>query len=154
MAMTTRERERTIEFAVAEVEEVLAAKEALARGDTPRANEALDRACEVAFRHAPAVPVSVVAKILGVSEPTVRKLIAQGALEDTGAKPVAVRLDSAFRVKRILEELRAMGQDPDLRRYLLARIEDALLLEDVGLQRSIDEMRRGTAKHYVHRRTP
>lgn len=95
------------------------------------------------LRMAPPIPVSIAAKLLKVSEPTIRSWLGTGVLEDAGTKPRGVRIESVLRVQRLLEELRERGADRNLRQALLARLDDELTLGDERLQSSIASMRRG-----------
>lgn len=147
-----KERREAISAAVAELDELDAAGEALEEGRAERAAKRLAKARDLRLRTAPPVPVSVAAELLGVSLPTVRRWADRGVLEDLGVKPRAVSVASVARVRRLLERLRGMGRDANLREALLARLDDALTLEDEQLRRSLRQMRAGKRKHYVHGR--
>jgi hypothetical protein len=95
------------------------------------------------------VPVAVAARLLGVSEPTVRDWADQGVLEDAPVKPRALSLESVVRVRERLQRLRALGKSKDLRSALLVRIDDAITLKEPRVVRSLRQMRAGTHKHYV-----
>lgn len=152
--MTVKERERIINSAVAEIEELDRADAALVSGDDASAKRAVERARELRLKAAPPVPISVAAKMLDVSEPTVRDWADRGLLEETRPRrgPRALSLASVLIVHRDLNELRRLGHDRGLRDALLARIEDRLTAEDTATLRSLRQAKRGTRKHYVHRR--
>lgn len=152
--MTVKERERMINSAVAEIEELDRADAALVSGDDASAKRAVERARELRLKDAPPVPISVAAKMLGVSEPTVRAWADRGLLEETSPTrgPRALSLESVLRVLGDLDELRRLGRDVGLRDALLARIDDRLAAEDPATLRALRQAKRGTRKHYVHRR--
>src|SRR5438874_149496 len=120
--MTSRAREEEVEEAVEEIGAMASAQSAIERGDLESAREAVARAFESKMNRAPSVPVSLAAKLLGVSEPTIRKWIARGVLQQSPSKPVGVTLRSYHEVHQIIQELREAGKDPDVRKLLLARI--------------------------------
>lgn len=135
--------EQTYSDAVEEVEQLDDARRALRDGDPAEAGRLIDATRERLVHRAPPVPVSVAAKLLDVSQPTIRSWLDTGVLEDAGRKPRAVRLESVVRVHRLLAELRERGHDGSLRAALLARLDDELTLNDKRLQSSIGSMRRG-----------
>lgn len=152
--MTVKEREKSINSAVAESEALDRADAALESGDDVRAKRAVEKARELRLKAAPPVPVSVAARMLGVSEPTIRDWADRGLLEETRRKrgPRALSLESVLRVLRDLAEVRRAGSDRGLRDALLARINDRLTAEDPEVLRSLRQAKRGRRKHYVHRR--
>lgn len=129
--------------AVEEVEHLDDARRALREGDPAEAGRLIDATRERLLHRAPPVPVAVAAKLLDVSQPTVRSWLDTGVLEDADRKPRAVRFDSIVRVHRLLAELRERGHDGSMRAALLAHLDDELTLNDDRLQRSIGSMRRG-----------
>lgn len=147
--MTLRERERIYVEAVEELQHLDDAEQAVHKGDTEEAAKALAEARRRRLRNAPAIPVSVAAKLLKVSEPTIRDWLDRGVLEDAGTKPRGVRVESIVRTHRLLVEMRARGRDRNVREALLARLDDELTLRDARLQSSIASMRRGRGKRPV-----
>ena len=147
-----QERERTISSTLDEVRELDAVRDALSDGRTSVAAERLDRLRTQRLQHAPVVPISIAAKLLDVSEPTVRAWANRAVLEDVPSRPRGVSLESVIRVATALQELRTKAKSVDLRRALLARIEDAITVEDPRVALSISQMKAGKIKHYVHRK--
>ncbi|MDP9385533.1 MAG: hypothetical protein M3P50_09920 [Actinomycetota bacterium] len=141
--MALKDRERIYVEAVEEVQHLDEAEAAVHKGDTEEAAKALAEAKRRRLRAAPPIPVSVAAKLLKVSEPTIRSWLDTGVLEDAGTKPRAVRIESVVRTHRLLGELRERGQDRNVRQALLAHLDDELALQDERLQSSIASMRRG-----------
>ena len=76
----------------------------------------------------------------------------RAVLEDVPSRPRGVSLESVIRVATALQELRTKAKSVDLRRALLARIEDAITVEDPRVALSISQMKAGKIKHYVHRK--
>lgn len=147
--MSLKERERIYIEAVEELQHLDEAERAVHKGDTEAAAKALAEARRRRVRSAPAIPVSVAARLLDVSEPTIRSWLDTGVLEDAGTKPRGVHVESIVRIHRLLGELRARGQDRNVRRALLARLDDELTLGDQRLQASIAGMRSGRGKRPV-----
>ncbi|MEJ7891618.1 MAG: hypothetical protein WKF94_03160 [Solirubrobacteraceae bacterium] len=141
--MTRKERERSYAEAVEEVQHLDKAEHAILNGDRVEAAKSLAAARRRRLRNAPAIPVAVAAKLLKVSEPTIRSWLDTGVLDDAGTKPRAVRVESIVRVHRLLADLRERGQDRNIRSALLARLDDEVTLKDDRLRESLAGMRRG-----------
>lgn len=147
--MATKERQRVYQEAVEEVQHLDEAEEAVLSGDSQGAAKALSEAKRRRLRAAPPIPVSVAAKLLKVSEPTIRSWLDTGVLEDAGVKPRGIRIESVVHIDRLLAELRERGQDRNIRQALLARLDDELTLSDKRLRNSIASMRRGRGNRQV-----
>lgn len=92
----------------------------------------------------PGVRVSVAAGLLGLSERTVRDWMARGPLDPVaGAKPTRVSTASLARVVPLVARLRQVGQDRDLLRSLVERLEDDRVRSLPRVKESIGQMRRG-----------
>lgn len=92
----------------------------------------------------PGVRVSVAAGLLGLSERTVRDWMARGPLDSVpGAKPARVSTASLARVVPLVARLREIGQDRDLLRALIERLEDDRVRSLPRVKKSLDQMRRG-----------
>lgn len=89
------------------------------------------------------VRLSVAARLLGLSVPTVRAWAERGTLEDLGGSPRRVSLASVDRLRPVVRELKQLGRDRNLLEAVLARIEDEQTLADPRLKRSLEQMRRG-----------
>lgn len=137
------ERERAYVEAIEEVQHLNEAEEAVRNGDHEEAAKALAEAKRRRLRAAPPIPVSVAAKLLKVSGPTIRSWLDTGVLEDAGVKPRGVSIESVVHIYRVLAQLRERGQDRHIRQALLARLDDEATLRDERLQSSVASMRRG-----------
>ena len=85
------------------------------------------------------VPVSVAARVLGVTEPTVRTWIARGALSAIpDSRPTAVTPRSLGEALAALATIRRIGQDERLLRRVLDLLHDQR--ERVELAGRIDEL--------------
>lgn len=144
--MTLVERQRAYVDAVEEVQHLDQAEQAVRNGNRDEAAKALAEARRRRLLSAPPIPVAVAAKLLKVSEPTVRSWLDTGVLDDAGSKPRGVRVESMVRIQRLLNDLRERGQDRNVRQALLARLDDEATLKDERLQDSIASMRRGRGK--------
>jgi len=86
----------------------------------------------------------IAARLLGLSEKTVRAWANQGVLAVAQRAPrLLLDVRSVHEVSHILRDLRALGRDRDLLDKVWRRLSDAALLEHPGLRESIEQMRRG-----------
>jgi DNA-binding transcriptional MerR regulator len=137
----TRELD-TAEQIARDVEELNELESALARNRDARLK--VTRIRRRRLEEAPSVRLSVAAKLLDLSIPTIRLWIDRGLLEEVdGSSPRRVRLKSVLEVRPLLRELRALGHDRNLLEALLARLDDERTLSDRRLRRPLDEMNRG-----------
>ncbi len=87
------------------------------------------------------------ARLLGLSEKTVRAWAAAGALTVAQRSPrLLLDVRSVHAVSHLISELRAAGQDRDLLDQVWRRLEDAALLDREDLRDSLDQMRRGEGR--------
>ena len=95
----------------------------------------------------------IAAKLLGLSEKTVRAWAQEGVLAVAQRAPrLLLDVRSVHEVSHILRDLRALGRDRDLLDEVWRRLGDAALLERPDLRESIEQMRRGEGQ--VLRRFP
>ncbi|HEX6448437.1 MAG TPA: hypothetical protein VF060_03145 [Trebonia sp.] len=86
----------------------------------------------------------IAAKILGLSEKTVRTWAAAGLLTTRQQSPrLLLDVPSVHTVSHVLRELRADGVNRDLLDHVWHRLEDQALLDREDLQESIQQMLRG-----------
>ena len=86
----------------------------------------------------------IAAKILGLSEKTVRAWAAAGLLAARQRTPrLLLDVPSVHAVSHILREVRADGLDRDLLDHVWRRLEDQALLDRADLQESIEQLHRG-----------
>lgn len=87
------------------------------------------------------------ARLLGLSEKTVRAWAAAGVLAVAQRSPrLLLDVRSVHSVSHLISELRAAGQDRDLLDQVWRRLEDAALLDRDDLRDSLDQMRRGEGR--------
>ncbi len=92
----------------------------------------------------PGVRVSVAAKMLGLSERTTRDWLADGPLDPVpGAKPARVSTASLAAVLPAVKKLRELGQDRELLRALIDKLEADRILSSPRVKKSLEEFRRG-----------
>lgn len=127
------------------LDEVADVAEALPRDDVAvsRLETAL---AELLDRQAPIRPV-VAADLLAMSEKTVRNWVAHGLLI-TVASPRRLLLDPVrvFEVHRVVDELRAAGQDRELLDATWHRLSDKALLDRDDLRASLEQMQLGRGR--------
>jgi hypothetical protein len=89
----------------------------------------------------------IAARLLGLSEKTVRAWAAAGVLTVTQRSPrLLLDVRSVHAVSHLVSELRAAGQDRDLLDQVWRRLEDAALLDREDLRESLGQMRRGEGR--------
>ena len=89
----------------------------------------------------------IVARLLGLSEKTVRAWVAHGLITTAQRTPrLLLDLQSVHDVSHILRELREHGKDRDLLDEVWRQLNDSALLEHADLQESIEQMRRGEGR--------
>jgi len=88
----------------------------------------------------------IAARLLGLSEKTVRAWAAAGVLTVAQRSPRLLDVRSVHAVSHLVSELRAAGQDRDLLDQVWRRLEDAALLDRDDLRESLDQMRRGEGR--------
>lgn len=89
----------------------------------------------------------IAARLLGLSEKTVRAWVSQGVIAAAQRTPrLLLDLQSVHQVSHIVRELRAHGKDRDLLDEVWRRLNDAVLLERADLQESIAQMHRGEGR--------
>ena len=89
----------------------------------------------------------IAARLLGLSEKTVRAWAAQGVLTVAQRVPrLLLDVQSVHLVSHIVRELRAVGKDRDLLDEVWRRLSDAAVLERPDLAESIEQMRRGEGR--------
>lgn len=92
----------------------------------------------------PGVRVSVAAKMLGLSERTTRDWLERGPLDPVpGAKPARVSTASLASVLPAVEKLRELGQDRELLRALIDRLDAERILSSPRVKKSLEQLRRG-----------
>jgi hypothetical protein len=86
----------------------------------------------------------IAAKILGLSEKTVRAWAAAGLLSTRQRSPrLLLDVPSVHEISHILGAIRADGLDRELLEHVWHRLEDQSLLDRSDLQESIEQLRRG-----------
>ena len=86
----------------------------------------------------------IAARLLGLSEKTIRAWTAQGAIAVAQRRPrLLLDPQSVHLVSHILRELREHGKDRDLLDEVWRRLNDSALLERADLRDSIEQMRQG-----------
>jgi len=89
----------------------------------------------------------IAARLLGLSEKTVRAWTAAGVLVVAQRSPrLLLDVRSVHAVNHLVSELRLAGQDRDLLEQVWHRLEDATLLDREDLRESVDQMRRGEGR--------
>jgi hypothetical protein len=89
----------------------------------------------------------IAARLLGLSEKTVRAWAAAGVLAVAQRSPrLLLDVRSVHVVSHLVSELRAAGQDRDLLDQVWRRLEDAVLLDREDLHESLAQMRRGEGR--------
>lgn len=89
----------------------------------------------------------IAARLLDLSEKTVRTWAAQGVLTTAQRTPrLLLDLQSVHIGSHLIREVRALGRDRDLLDEVWRRLNDAALLDHPELRDSIDQMLRGEGR--------
>jgi len=89
----------------------------------------------------------IAARLLGLSEKTIRVWASEGVLATAQRTPrLLLDLRSVHEISHIVSELREHGRDHDLLDEVWRRLNDAGLLERADLQESIAQMHRGQGR--------
>jgi hypothetical protein len=89
----------------------------------------------------------IAARLLGLSEKTIRAWASEGVLSTAQRTPrLLLDLRSVHEISHIVRELREHGRDRDLLDEVWRRLNDAALLERADLQESIAQMHRGQGR--------
>ena len=97
-----------------------------------------------ALSHAAPVRVPIAARLLVISDKTVRAWASDGVLTSRSQRPrLLLDTERLHDVLRFVRDLRARGQDRDLVTNLWQRLQDEALLDRDDLADSLDQMRAG-----------
>jgi hypothetical protein len=89
----------------------------------------------------------IAAKLLGLSEKTVRAWAAAGVLAIARPSPrLLLDVQSVHAVSHLLRELRAVGHDRDLLDQIWHRLSDSALVNRADLRESVAQMKRGEGR--------
>lgn len=143
--MTIAIEETRIRSLFSRVETVEEVARTLPEGDERRAK--LMAVSAAALADEGTIRPVIAARLLGLSEKTVRAWAAQGVLAVAQRAPrLLLDLQSVHVISHILGELRAAGQERDLLDEVWRRLSDAALLERPDLQESIEQMRQARGR--------
>jgi DNA-binding transcriptional MerR regulator len=147
MATSTMEREETaVRDLFARVDEVLDVAHSI-EAERPRDAARLVHVSHGALSAAEPVRVPVAAKILLVSDKTIRAWAQDGLLKPRAVRPrLLIEAERLHTVLRLLNELRAAGQDRDFREMLWNRLQDEALLDRNDLAESVSQMNAGKVR--------
>lgn len=143
--MTIAVEEKRVRNLFERVETVEAVARTLAEDDERRARLFAVSNSELA-EEATIRPV-IAARLLGLSERTIRAWAAEGVLPVVQRKPrLLLDVRGVHVIRDILCDLRSHGKDRDLLDEVWRRLSDAALLERADLAESIEQMRQGRGR--------
>jgi DNA-binding transcriptional MerR regulator len=144
MTSSTIAREETaVRDLFARVDEVLDVAHSI-EVERPRDAARLVHASHGALSAAEPVRVPVAAKILLVSDKTIRAWAEDGLLTPRAVRPrLLIDAERLHTVLHFLSDLRAAGQDRDFREMLWNRLQDEALLDRADLAQSLSQMNAG-----------
>ena len=147
MATSTVEREETtVRDLFARVDEVLDVAHSI-EGERPQEAARLVHVSHGALSSAEPVRVPIAARILLVSDKTVRAWVKDGLLTPQAVRPrLLLGAERLHTVLRFLDDLRAAGQDRDFRDNLWNRLQDEALLDRADLAESLSELNAGNVR--------
>jgi hypothetical protein len=140
--MSVATEERRIRSLLERVETIEEVAGTLPEGDDRRAR--LLAVSRDALAEEGSVRPIIAAKILGLSEKTVRAWAAAGLLAARQQSPrLLLDVPSVHAISHVLRDIRSDGLDRDLLEHVWHRLEDQALLDRTDLAESIDQLRRG-----------
>jgi len=141
------EREETaVRDLFARVDEVLDVAHAIG-DERPQEAARLVHASHGALSSAEPVRVPIAARILLVSDKTIRAWVEDGLLTSRAVRPrLLVDVERLHTVLRFLSDLRAAGQDRDFRDNLWNKLRDEALLDRTDLRESLSQMNAGNVR--------
>ncbi len=125
---------------------------AAGRLDEERVKEAAQVLLEHRRHELPSVSIAVAARLLGVSRTTVESWRQTGVLASAavGRRRHEVTIDSLVRLQVLLEELRRLGRNRELRDYVWWSIQDTADYADGQLAEALRQLRAGElSEEYV-----
>jgi DNA-binding transcriptional MerR regulator len=115
--------------------------------ERPRDAARLVHASHGALSAAEPVRVPVAAKILLVSDKTIRAWADDGLLKPWAVRPrLLIETERLHTVLHFLNDLRSAGQDRDFREMLWSRLQDEALLDRADLAESLSQMNAGNVR--------
>jgi len=130
----------------ARIDEVLEVARAI-EDERPREAARLVHVSRGALSSAAPVRVPIAARILLVSDKTVRAWVEEGLLKSQIVRPrMLLDAERLHTVLHFLDDLRAAGQDRDFRDNLWSRLQDEALLDREDLTESLQQMRSGNVR--------
>jgi hypothetical protein len=143
---TLQYEEEQVRDLFSRVDEVLDVARSI-EGDRPREAARLVRASHGALTCAAPVRVPIAARILLVSDKTVRAWVEDGLLTPRVARPrLLLDPERLHTVLHFLGDLRAAGQDRDFRDNLWHKLTDESLLDREDLAESVAQMEAGNVR--------
>ncbi|MDX6389778.1 MAG: hypothetical protein QOJ73_841 [Streptosporangiaceae bacterium] len=143
--MTIAVEEKRVRSLFERVEAVEEVAESLADDDERRAK--LLAVSSAALAEEGTIRPVIAARLLGLSEKTVRAWAAEGVLTIAQQTPrLLLDVQSVHAISHIIRELRSLGKDRDLLDEVWRRLADAALLQRDDLRESIEQMRRGEGR--------
>jgi hypothetical protein len=147
MTTATIEREEAaVRGVFTQVDEVLDVAHSI-EDELPEAAARLVHASSGVLSSAGPVRVPIAARILLVSDKTVRAWVKDGLLTSSVMRPrLLLDAERLHTVLRFLDDLRAAGQDRDFRDNLWIRLQDEALLDRADLAESLAQMNAGNVR--------
>ncbi len=143
--MTIAVEERRIRSLFERVETVEDVANTLAEDDERRAK--LLAVSSAALADEATIRPVIAARLLGLSERTVRTWAQQGVLTVARRSPrLLLDVRSVHTISHLIRELRDAGKERDLLDEVWRRLNDAALLDRDDLQESLEQMRRGKGR--------
>jgi DNA-binding transcriptional MerR regulator len=138
--------ETTVRDLFARVDEVLDVAHSI-EGERPQEAARLVHVSHGALSSAEPVRVPIAARILVVSDKTVRAWVKDGLLTPQAVRPrLLLDAERLHTLLRFLDDLRAAGQDRDFRDNLWNRLQDEALLDRADLAESLSELNAGNVR--------
>jgi hypothetical protein len=143
------EEEQAVRAALTTVEDVESV--VLGMPPTDKSREVLCGVIDRTLKATPPVRPAVAARVLGLTEKTVRHWADEGVLTIKQARPRRLDPQRLHEVLHLVRDLREAGKTRGLLDEVWRRLSDEALLEREDLQESLEQMRRGEGTVLVSR---
>jgi DNA-binding transcriptional MerR regulator len=143
------EEEQVVRAALTTVEDVESV--VLGMQPTDSGRKTLRSVIDRTLKATPPVRPAVAARVLGLTEKTVRHWADEGVLTIKQARPQRLDVERLHEVLHLLRDLREAGKTRGLLDEVWRRLSDQALLERTDLQESLAQMRRGEGRVLVAR---
>lgn len=153
-ATAVRDEQRNVEAAFRGAQEIMAVAESIrdpAERTTVR-TKLRTRILRMIKNLVPPVRLSVVSRMFGYDDKTIRRWVAMGILREVQTKPrIAVDPVRLFEVSVLIDDIRQFHGQRDFTNALWSALQDQATLDDPDLIQALDQMASGDRRRWTRR---